>query len=587
MSEEVCSTCGGRNPPNTEFCNLCGAYLGWDKGWNRQPSPTNRASAGGPSGPGGASFGSGRGSGPSWGGPGGNPGSGYGNAADATRAIPTIPSGKPVQNWGSETDTELNVEVEQTDAVVVTPGAPPTPVTVHISNISTVVEAYRVTAINPPPWLIVTPGQARLLPGTDERVQVTLAIAAEHLVPVHRFRAQLRIQGESSPALHRDVPVDAIVGTVTAPAQLRLEPSNVRARDSTTAMFRVLLDNRRSNVPVTFDLAGRDPEQEARFGFQPVRVEVPSGGTAAASLRVDVPLPPPGEQLNRTLTVLAVSGAQELTVNAGFTQVASAIVVDPPIGVRLDPSVVHASRRTGLSHILLDNRRGTRPQRVHLEVRDVENVVQFTIAPQDLEVPAGQYAMAQVSMQAPRPEAGEEVTRSLIVTAWNGRDTVEAQGQLVQATPQRKPFLRVLLTLLGSLGMIFGSILPWTIDPQGAGVQWGYLDITRLLNVSTDPIDSVLDTLGALGLVNSLITVGGFTLFLGILAALGLFGTSGRLTRGSAVLGVVILVLFAGAMVAALFIGQGFPGLGVGFGVVMAGCALAFMGSFFPAREGP
>src|SRR6478672_6482862 len=30
MAEEVCSSCGARNPAGTEFCQPCGTYLRWD-----------------------------------------------------------------------------------------------------------------------------------------------------------------------------------------------------------------------------------------------------------------------------------------------------------------------------------------------------------------------------------------------------------------------------------------------------------------------------------------------------------------------------------------------------------------------------
>lgn len=556
MNEVLCTSCGNRNPVHTQFCNFCGTYLGWADDPATRPHPTV-----------GTNLAAGR----------------YPQPAPQPPPSPPPPGTPPPSpQWPRQTDTDLLVELDQQQPVVVTPGAPASPVMVHVTNTSTVVEAYRVIGANAPPWLVITPGQVRLLPGTDERVQVLLAIAPEVLVPVQRFRLFLRIQGESSQGLYRDVPVDAVVGEVIAPAQLRLEPSSVRLRDAATAQFRVLLDNRRSNVPMSFDLAGRDPEQQARFTFQPVRLDVPPGGTAAASLRVDAPLPPPGEQINRTLTVLAASGAQELTANAGLTQSTSAAVVDPPIGIRLDPSVVHAKRRTGATRVVLDNRRGTRPQGIHLEARDVENVVGFRIAPQDVQVAPGQSAMATITMQAPRPAAGETVTRSLIITAWDGHESIEGQGQLVQATPERRPFLRILLTLLGGLAMIVGSFLPWTVDPARAGVEWTYPRVSNfLLGLDTQAVDQVLEQLGVRGLISSLLTAGGFTVVLGVLAMLGLFG-SGKLIRIAAVLGVLVLLLFFAAAIAALFVGSGFPGLAGGWLVVLAGCVVAFVGSYRP-----
>lgn len=606
MSDSPCPSCGNRNPPTIQFCTSCGGYLGWidEKtglvsteprpggppkigspsrvdGRTGNPGPTSPATGRAP-GVGGATVRA-RDDAQQWGHSTGN----YG--WDAVRPDPPGPRGQPRQHAGppqarsAEVDSDLRAEVEQTDVVVVTPGAPPQFVTVHIANTSNVVEAYRVAPVGAPPWLDVTPGEVRLLPGTDERIQVALAISAAHLVPVQRMRVTLRVQGESSQRLSRDVVVNAAVGAVKSPAQLRLEPSNIRVKDQTGAGLKVIIDNEHSNVPMTFDLSARDAEQEVRFAFQPPRLTVPPLGQGTAQLWFHAPLPSPGEQLNRALIVTATSEEQELTANAGFNQVASALVVDPPVVLRMDPSVVHADGRTGVSHLVLDNRRGSRPQRIHLEARDVENSVRFVLEPQDLEVPAGQYAMARLTMRAPRPRAGESKTRSLVITAWDGQQTVETQGQLVQEVAARRPFMRVLLVLLGGLAMIFGSLLPWTRQPAGAGVQWNHPSVPNfLLGIDTSPVDTVLAQLGVRELVSTFVSVGGFTILFGILAMLGLLGT-GKLIRSSAVLGVLVLLLFLAATIAFLFIrpGSQYPGIASGWVLVLAGCVTAFVGSHF------
>lgn len=280
MKDERCPACGGRNAADTEFCVLCGTYLGWED---------------------------------------------------------KRPTGPRMRGRGANPDTQLSVHLEQQEAVVVTPGAPPSPVTVHLTNLSTAVEAYRVAAVHAPPWLIVTPGQARLLPGTEARVQLTLAIDAKNRIPVRRFRLQVRVQGESSQALWREVGLDVVVGSVANPVQLRREPNQLRARD-----------------------------------------------TAAT---------------------------------VGSAQSTCAVVLDPPVTMQLDPMVVHAGRRTAQTHVILDNRRGTRPQRVHLAARAPEESLRFSFVPQNLEVPAGSYATARLSMQAARPGPGESSTRTVIVSA--------------------------------------------------------------------------------------------------------------------------------------------------------------------------
>lgn len=545
MSNEApCPTCGGRNPAHTEFCNLCGAYLGWDSaqpaaGQQNHPLADN----------------------------------------DATRVVSTAVQ-EPASVSSADVVQEIRVELE-VGQVEVIPGGTPARVGVHITNESTVVEAYRVTVLQPPDWLIVTPGQVQLLPGTDERVEVGLAIAAENLVPVQRFRLLVRVQAESSSVLVSDLLVDVAIGAVTAPAQIRLEPSTVRARDTATATFRVLIDNRRSNVPLTIDLTGRDAESLAIFTFQPTHLLVPPGGTAIAALRVDAPPPPPGETVNRQLTVAAAVGGQELTATAEFAQATSAEAVDPPMQLRLDPAVVHAHRDVGIARILVDNRRGTRPQRVRIEARDQEGAVAFVINPPVVDVGARSWAEARVSMRAPRPEPGEQVTRSIVVTALNGRDSVEAQGQLVQARSAHRPFLRVLLTLVGSVAMILGSWLPWSLQPELSGMGWNYPNLPRQLGVATQPVDAALQSFGVFDLVTAAVSVGGLVMILGLIAALGIGQTSGKVIRGAAGLGVVVLLLFLAAIVTSDFVGRGFPGLNGGWLLTLVGGALAFVGSFF------
>lgn len=608
LNDRPCPECGTRNPAQSQFCISCGAYLGWSDELTgvvpaapRGPGPVPPP---GPQPPPGMLPGSRQGTPPTapmqapggpaqqpWGAPTGGSGhygwesvprAGSGGVPVQPQSPPTLPPGAPVQSSSLPADdSDLRVELEQQGQLVVTPGGGPGAVVLHLANTSTVVEAYQINAVMAPPWLQVAPGQARLLPGTDERVPVSLTIPAEQLVAVQRVRVVLRVQGESSQRLVRDVPLEVIVGEVTAPAVLRLEPSNVRVRDETTTTLRVLIDNRRSNVPITFDLAGRDPEQEVHFAFQPPQLTVPPGGSSAAGLRIDAPLPAAGEQVNRTLTISATGGGQELLATGGFSQVSSALVIDPPVGVRLDPSVVHGERKPAVSQIIVDNRRGSRPQRIRLEARDTENNVQFTIQPQDLVVPPGQYAAARLTMRAPRPAAGESVTRSLIVAAWDGQQSIETQGQLVQYTATQRPFLRLLLTLLGSLGMIFGALLPWTIDPSLSGLRWNYPNVSTFFELPTGPVDETLSTLGATELVSSVVSLGGILLLLGVLAAIGIFATTGKMIRTVASLGILVLVGFLAVLIVRLAMSRGFPALDVGWGLALVGCVLAFIGSFF------
>lgn len=571
MADEPCPVCGERNPVRTTFCAFCGAYLGWDdedeptgvielepvpeRVRTEQvlddpgPPPTGAAYADLPPPP-----------------------------PDATTLI-ELPRGTR-EEPRTDPDRALQAGLEQRE-VVVTPGGSPGTVTVRVANSSTIVEAYVVGVVHPPPWLLVAPGRVQLLPGTDEEVQVHLSVRAEDLVPVQRARLRLRVQAESEVPLRQDVSLDLVVGAVAATLELRLEPSTLRARDTTTALFRVIVDNRRTNKPRRVQFTGHDPEVAARFRFTPPDLEVPPGAAVAARVRVDAPLPEPGHQLTRTLTVVAAEGDLAHEARATFVQAATATVVDPPVAVRLDPSTVKVSNASaGHTSVILDNRRGTRPQHISLVAEDDEGAVRFTVSPEQVEVPAGQSVMARVTLRAPRPDSGREVSRPFTVTAWNGQEPVEARGTFVQSSSDRRPMTRAALTTLGSASMVLGSFQAWTVRPQPfTGQDWSFALFDEAVRIPDDDLLRALQDAGVLGLTTTVVSAGAIALLLGVIALFGLTGRTGRLTRVAALLCLVLVVLF----LVAVNVRAG-VGLGVGAIVVLLGCVVAYIGGYLARR---
>lgn len=585
MADEPCPVCGERNPVRTQFCNFCGGYLGWDD----EDEPTapvlldepvrervrteQVVDDPGPEPP---------------------VGPAYAHLPppppDATTRIqvpphitgehrdhrhPTSepPAGTPGDVLGLEPDGALRVETAQHE-VVVTPGGAPGTVTVQVSNTSTIVEAYDVAVVHPPPWLLVVPGRVQLLPATDEEVQVHLSVRAEDLVPVQRARLRLRVQAESALPLRQDLSLDLAVGAVSAPLELRLEPNTLRARDTTTALFRVIVDNRRSNELRRVQLAGHDPELAARFLFTPPELEVPPGAAVAARVRVDAPLPAPGEQLTRTLTITASDGRSAHEVRGTFVQAASAEVVDPPVTVRLDPSTIKVQNASsGHTSVILDNRRGSRPQRVTVAADDDEGAVRFTVAPERIEVPAGQSVMARVTMRAARPDGGREVSRDITVTAWNGEEVSEARGRFVQSSSDRRPMTRAALTTIGSAAIILGTFQAWSSNPPGTGHEWSFAAFDNFVGIPDDQLLRALQDAGVLGLTTTVFSAGAFALLFGVLALFGLTGRTGRLTRIASLLCLVFVLLF----LIAVNVRAG-VGIGLGAIVVLTGCVVAYIG---------
>ena len=88
--------------------------------------------------------------------------------------------------------------------------------------------------------------------------------------------------------------------------------------------------------------------------------------------------------------------------------------------------------------------------------------------------------------------------------------------------------LRVILTLLGALGLIVSAFLPW-LDGVG-GLE---LPLRALIETTFTETSSTFTTVGFAAIV------------LGLLAVVGLAARFGGLTRAAGALGIVMVILFA------------------------------------------
>ena len=95
---------------------------------------------------------------------------------------------------------------------------------------------------------------------------------------------------------------------VEVPVRLRLEPSALRTDDSPVAELQVVVDNRGGNRERRVRLVGHDPEKRIGFVFRSVELWVPPGVERATPAQLRAPVPPPGEQVDRTFTVTATDG---------------------------------------------------------------------------------------------------------------------------------------------------------------------------------------------------------------------------------------------------------------------------------------
>ena len=228
------------------------------------------------------------------------------------------------------------------------------------------------------------------------------------------------------------------VAAADTPLALRLEPSLLRVRDSDRGTLEAVLDNRRGTRTRRVFLSGRDPEGVVTFTVSPPSVDVFAGEAVTARVRLAAAPPEAGKEVTRTVTVVATSdGSADIEATATFVQATSAVA---PLMVQLDPIVVRVRDSvSGTFDLIIDNRGGRRVRRVALAGRDPERLVRFTFTPPSLDVLPDTIGRARVVVQAPPPDAGQESTRQLTISATDGGVPVELTGTFVQTTSVSAP----------------------------------------------------------------------------------------------------------------------------------------------------
>lgn len=342
-----------------------------------------------------------------------------------------------------------------------------------------------------------------------------------------------------------------------------LEPSVVRVRDADSAGGRVILDNRKGHSGVRLSLSGSDPERAVQFTFMPPVVEVAAGRVLAVDLRLDALRPEPGAERTRSFEVTAGDGQASVEAVGSLVQMSSRAAIET-LAIRLDPSVLSlANRRRGLLTAMLDNRAGNQPVQVTMSGDDPQNALGFTFSPATLTVPPGRAATTRVSIRAPRPESGREITLPFEVMASDGRSEVRTGGSVIQSAADIRPLLRAFFTLLGGLSVIGGALLPLRAA-----------NVTRSVDLNAKLLGEVFSFPTNLGGFERLATVGLVMMALGALVMFGLTGAEGRLSRLMALLGVLVVV--------SLLVALGFVGFsstpGSGAILMIFGCVSGYVG---------
>jgi len=230
--------------------------------------------------------------------------------------------------------------------------------------------------------------------------------------------------------------------------------------------------------------------------------------------------------------------------------------------------------------VFADNRGGSRPRRVQFRGHDPERTVRFSFNPPVIDLAPGQSGAVRVDVSAPKPDGGEEVTRPFTVAATDGSKETEATGSFIQESMDWRPVWRVILTLLGAALMIVGVFVPWSAGPLLRGIDFTGAEVDRLsdqldLAQFGDAVEQVVS--------QPLLTGGALIIVAAVVAAIGLFGPKGRLTRWAAAVGAALTAAFLISVAINLVV---VARIDVGSFIVLVGCACAFIGGYLAPQRG-
>lgn len=421
MAELVCAECGEANDFDAEFCVSCHAFLAWDE--PERARAQSQAGAGRP-----------------------EP---QRKTAVETQVVPRVeprsgtrprygpPTASP--STGSEDVHEhdpsggLLVARSERRQVVVPATGEPAVIEVQVTNTSTIVDGYTLEAVGAPGWLVAEVDGLELLPDATGTLPVRLRASSPTLVPAQVLTTVLRVTSIEGAPAYAELPVEVTVPVVDAPVQLRAEPRLLRVRDGETAEFTVLADNTRSNRAVQLRFGGSDPELAVRFRFEPAVLDLGPGGSGSVRVAASAAGPEPGSEVSRVLTIIGADGTRSVETLVTLQQLTSAMVEDPPVELEAQPSLVRVQDTTvGMLRLVADNRRGRQPALLRLRAGDPERAVRVTWTTPQLEVPPGQTRYVDARLQAPLPEPGSEVRRTITLTAENGSRTTTTTATFVQ-----------------------------------------------------------------------------------------------------------------------------------------------------------
>ena len=158
-------------------------------------------------------------------------------------------------------------------SIDVSPGEPATFI-VTITNASTMIDAYRSQVFGiDPEWVTVEPARLSLFPHDVENVMVTIALPIDY--PAANRTLAISVRSENDPDEFALDQVQLSVQPLST-AAVTIDPVVVTA--GKTAVFGVVVTNQ-GNAPISARAIATDPEDTAKFVFEPAVLAVPAGRT--------------------------------------------------------------------------------------------------------------------------------------------------------------------------------------------------------------------------------------------------------------------------------------------------------------------
>ncbi|MGR0219703.1 COG1470 family protein [Agromyces sp. ZXT2-6] len=430
MAVRICDTCGAENDASERFCTTCHAYLWWDA-----PEEATADSVGGtthadaPPAAADASSAAGAAADP-----------GAATAAHPQATSPEPPLAPGTDGGGTPATREKHAAppkvVVQTPEVTLGPDAAAS-VVLEIANPSEIVDGYDVVPVDPPEWLVVTTEDAHLMPGETRQVGIRLATESDQMVLAQRVTMRLDVVSQADAACRAEASLDISVPPTGPRIAISARPALLRLQDAAAGEFTLMLDNHASNHPQTLQLSASDPESAVRFAFDRTRLTVRPGAVEELTVAFSSPLPDPGAEVTRQLTVTGQHEEGPVTATLTLVQRTRPAPVDAPLRVQLSPA--HLSSVNGADadfDVVLDNRGGHSARTVVLSARDPENRLGFAFTPRELTIPPEGAVTARARVRAAPPAAGSTEMRPFTVIASDGKADAEAEGMLeASATP--------------------------------------------------------------------------------------------------------------------------------------------------------